>query len=129
MVRHVAQATSLAVGLGLAALLAACGGGSQDATGTRTAGPVASSGRRDLGEMRQADCAAWRRGDEHARRRTIHEIAGFAGGPVGSPAGHGARLPDDIAYRFFDRYCTHGYATYFKLYKLYTRAAAFTPRQ
>jgi hypothetical protein len=50
------------------------------------------------------------------------------GGPVGSPAGHGATLPDARAYELFQHYCAYGFASQFKLYKLYTRAAAFTPQ-
>ena len=54
------------------------------------------------------------------------EIKRFAGGPVGGQ-GHGAVLPDDRAYTLFQHYCSYGFASQFKLYKLYTRAAAFTP--
>jgi hypothetical protein len=131
VVRHAAQARLL-IAAGLLALgPTACGGGSEDAakpvaTATSTASAAANP---DLGELRLVDCLRWRNGDEHARRGTVRELGEFASGPVGSPAGHGARLDDDVAYRFLDGYCAHSYATYFKLYKLYTRAAAFTPQR
>lgn len=130
MVRHAAQARLL-IAAGLLALgLAACGGSSGSAAKpTTTATATASaSGNPDLGELRMVNCQNWRNGDEHARRGTVRELGEFASGPVGSPAGNGARLKDDVAYRFLDGYCSHSYATYFKLYKLYTRAAAFTPQ-
>jgi hypothetical protein len=72
------------------------------------------------------DCTDWKRASLMQRYGTIKEIRDFAGGPVGSePGGHGATLPDDKAYKLFERSCAHYYARGFKLYKLYTRAAAF----
>ncbi|MCW2991257.1 MAG: Right handed beta helix region, partial [Solirubrobacterales bacterium] len=81
-----------------------------------------------LGELRMVDCRAWEAGSEAARRGTVEDLRQFASGPVGSPAGNGAQLDDDVAYGFLDRYCQRTFAAYFKLYKLYTRAAAFTPQ-
>jgi hypothetical protein len=53
-------------------------------------------------------------------------LRAFAGGPVGESSGlHGATLNDDAAYQVLDDSCRHDYARGFKLYKLYTRAAAF----
>ncbi|MBN1527565.1 MAG: hypothetical protein JW895_00770 [Thermoleophilaceae bacterium] len=49
----------------------------------------------------------------------------MSGGPTGSPAGTGAVLSDERAYELFEGYCKAGFAKRFKLYKLYTRAAAF----
>ena len=129
VVRHAAQAGQLIIAGLLAAGLAACGGsdGASAPASTAKAAPTAS-GNPDLGDLRMVDCAAWRHGDDQARRGTVRDLRLFASGPVGSPAGHGAQLPDDVAYRLFQGYCSHDYATYFKLYKLYTRAAAFTPQ-
>jgi hypothetical protein len=76
-----------------------------------------------------ANCAYWRVVDRNDRVAVIQAIRSFAGGPVGSASGkRGAVLDDDVAYRVFDSFCTRDLATHFKLYKLYTRAAAFRNR-
>jgi hypothetical protein len=66
------------------------------------------------------------------RYGTIRDLRDFAGGPAGSGSeggsGHGATLDDDKAYKLFENYCAEDFARGFKLYKLYTRAAAFTAR-
>jgi hypothetical protein len=54
----------------------------------------------------------------------IRALRDFAGGPTGSPSGRGATLDDDKAYRLFQGNCEQDFARRFKLYKLYTRAAA-----
>jgi hypothetical protein len=77
--------------------------------------------------IRLADCTDWRRADVGQRLGTVHELRDFAGGPVGSPAGHGNVLDDKRAYELFQSYCARYFARGFKLYKLYTRAAAFSP--
>lgn len=76
--------------------------------------------------MRSVNCAYWGAVDRPLRLEVVRELRRFAGGPVGSPAGHGAVLKDEVAYRVLDDGCRAGYATHFKLYKLYTRAAAFS---
>lgn len=135
MVRHPAQAqraVALAGALALAAVVAACGGGSKsDATAQATTRsdtrPKLRAIRKDLGaDYRLADCRDWRRGGPAARRGTIEELRGFAGGPV--DAGRGNVLTMQEAYRLFQNWCSQPYAKYFKLYKLYTRAAAFVPQ-
>jgi hypothetical protein len=76
---------------------------------------------KDLGvDVRLADCTDWKRGDDAARRGTVTEIA--------SALSQAARLTEDQAVTLFDNWCSHSYASAFKLYKLYTRAAAFTPQ-
>jgi hypothetical protein len=110
--------TALVLALACAAL-AACGGGSPRAVG----GP-------DLGvSIRLADCSDWKNGDAAERLGTIRELRDFAGGPSGSPAGHGNTLEDKRAYDLFQSWCGNYFARGFKLYKLYTRAAAFSPIQ
>jgi hypothetical protein len=131
MVRHAAQARLLTAALLAAAGLTACGGkdgGPASSASTTSTAAVSASGNPDLGELRMVDCQAWEHGDVAARKGTVEDLREFAGGPVGSPNGTGAQLPNDVAYRYFDRYCAQSYAAYFKLYKLYTRAAAFTPQ-
>jgi hypothetical protein len=73
----------------------------------------------------KVNCSDWRRASVAARRGTVREIRDFAGGPVGTPSGRGAVLEDWQAYSLFERTCSRDYASQFKLYKLYTRAAAF----
>jgi hypothetical protein len=135
VVRHAAQARALIAASLLAAGLGACGGsekGSSSTPATTPTGTIAvvasARGGADLGDLRAVNCQAWTRGSEAARRGTVEDLREFASGPVGSPAGNGAQLDNDAAYAFLDRYCANAYAAYFKLYKLYTRAAAFTPQ-
>jgi hypothetical protein len=130
VVRHAAQAGKLTLLLAAAAI-GGCGGGGtsepQGATFDRTPTVAASSGNPDLGvDVRLANCTDWARGDVAARKGTIDEIRGFAGGPVDN--GRGAVLSQTAAYKLFDGWCSRSYASGFKLYKLYTRAAAFTPQ-
>jgi hypothetical protein len=80
----------------------------------------------DLGApINLADCTDWQEGDVGQRLGTIRELERFLGGPVGSPEGHGATLNEDDAYQLFENFCEQEYARGFKLYKLYSRAAAF----
>jgi hypothetical protein len=72
------------------------------------------------------DCSDWRKADLGERLGTVRQLRDFAGGPVGSPPGHGNVLDDKRAYYLFQSYCAHYYARGFDLYKLYTRAAAFS---
>jgi hypothetical protein len=77
--------------------------------------------------IREANCRDWRIGTDAQRRRTVLELREFAGGQVGSSAGiqRGPVLLDTRAYKLFQSYCRLAFARGFKLYKLYTRAAAF----
>jgi hypothetical protein len=125
MVHHAARAKALAVvAAGAALALAGCGG---------TSGPQEHAprlGGADVGvPVRLVDCTDWKRATATERTNTVIAIRNFAGGPVGSPAGHGATLPDEKAYDLFENTCVNDYARAFKLYKLYTRAAAFTPQK
>jgi hypothetical protein len=76
--------------------------------------------------VRLADCQAWRDASLRERHDALASLRAFAGDRTGSPAGHGRTLPDDTAYDVLERACEPGYASHFKLYKLYTRAAAFS---
>jgi hypothetical protein len=102
----------------IGAVLAGCGGGQPD---QNVGGP-------DLGvPVRLADCADWRDATVSERLGTVHELREFASGPVGSSRlKHGATLDDEKAYDLLDRECSTDYTSGFKLYKLYTRAAAFS---
>ena len=128
MVHHAARAQALAVACLVAAAvpaLAACGG-----TSSSSPDHTPRVGGAQIGvPVKLVDCADWKRATAQERTDTVLAIRGFAGGPTGSPAGHGAVLPDEKAYDLFENTCKQQYATAFKLYKLYTRAAAFTPQK
>jgi hypothetical protein len=112
-----------------AALLAGCGGGDGSSSSQQRATdapqqtlPVA---------LRYAECSHWRKGTIEQRRGTIVQIREFAGGPVGSSQGmqKGREIDDGLAYRLIDRACSKRYAIGFRLYLLYTHAAAFAGTQ
>jgi hypothetical protein len=113
-------------GLAVSALaIAVVAGGCGDDDGA----PAAQAGGDRLGvPVRLADCESWRDAGVRERYDTIAALRGFAGDRTGSPGGHGATLGDERAYDLLERGCEPPYARAFKLYKLYTRAAAFTPR-
>jgi hypothetical protein len=78
-----------------------------------------------------ADCDDWQQANTEQRLGTIEQLKGWAGGPIignnaSSPSGTGSVLDDKRAYDLFNGWCSESYARGFKLYKLYTRAAAFT---
>jgi hypothetical protein len=77
-------------------------------------------------ELRLADCSDWSGASSAERLEAVSEIRDFAGGPVGSGGGRGAILDDEAAYDLFEGWCEQEFARAFRLYKLYTRAAAFT---
>jgi hypothetical protein len=100
------------------ALLGGCGGSSHSST-------IATHG---VGEsLELASCSDWRKGTEAQRRRTVVELREFAGGQVGSSVGiqRGPVLRDSSAYKLLQSWCRNYFARGFKLYKLYTRSAAF----
>jgi hypothetical protein len=104
------------------ALLGGCGGAGHAKT---NAAGKAQSG---VGEsIRLDNCTDWQRASIEERRTTVAQLRKFAGGPVGSSAGiqRGAVLSDGRAYKLFESYCAKPFARGFKLYKLYTHAAAF----
>lgn len=102
-----------------AGLLAGCGG--SDGSGT-----ASGAGARIGVPLRLADCTDWERADVAERLGTVDQLRAFSGGPTGSPAGHGAVLDDERAYDVLENWCENEFARGFKLYKLYTRAAAFS---
>jgi hypothetical protein len=105
-----------------AALFSACGG--SDSSNT-----ASGAGPRIAVPLRLADCTDWKKADAAERLGTIAQLRDFAGGPIGQTPGHGNVLEDKAAYNLLQNYCANYFARGFKLYKLYTRAAAFTPPQ
>jgi hypothetical protein len=81
--------------------------------------------------LRYAECSDWRKGTIDERRGTIQQIREFAGGPVGSSQGiqNGRVMDDNEAYLLIDRNCRKRYAIGFRLYLLYTHAAAYAGLQ
>jgi hypothetical protein len=110
---HYAARAAVAAALALSA----CGGGDE---------PNIAAGSRIGVPTQLVKCADWKEASLRERYGTIEALRDFAGGPTGSPGGHGATIEDDEAYDLFERWCGESYAAGFKLYKLYTRAAAFS---
>jgi hypothetical protein len=106
-----------------AAVAAGCGASSPNSGTPQVQGPQINV------PLRLADCTDWNKSDVSQRLGTVGALRAFAGGPTGSPAGHGNTLPDKRAYDLLQNYCGNFFARGFKLYKLYTRAAAFSPIQ
>ena len=76
---------------------------------------------------READCADWNRASVEDRQVIVDSIAEYEGGrPSGTV---GRTMPAEQAYEVFGRFCDRDYASAFKLYKIYVRAAAFSSPQ
>ena len=121
LVHHPARARvarTVAVGATLVALV----GCSDD----ESPPPPSSAGASLGAPIRNANCEDWRQASPRQRRQSIDDIAAFAGGPVNS--GTGRTIGRGKAYRLFENTCAQQFARGFKLYKLYTRAAAFDLR-
>jgi hypothetical protein len=121
--RRGSRPAAILTALGIAALVAGCGGGS----GTQ---PQVDVGPQVGQSIALADCNDWNQANTEQRLGTIQQIKDFAGGPVvgnnaSSPSGTGSVLDDKQAYNLFNNWCQHDFARGFKLYKLYERAAGF----
>jgi hypothetical protein len=86
---------------------------------------AAVEGSRIARPTQLVQCRDWNAANPRERNGTLDLLREFAGGPTGSPSGHGNTLEDDEAFALFDGWCSREYARGFRLYKLYTRAAAF----
>lgn len=113
------RALAVAAALLCAGLAGGCGGSGDGAT-------AEGAGARIDRPLRLVDCTDWNHSDVAQRLGTVKQLRAFAGGPTGSPAGHGAVLEDERAYDVLEKWCRNDFARGFKLYKLYTRAAAFS---
>ena len=122
LVQDAPRAALALVGIA-AAGLAGCGGG-----GGGGGQPQQAVGPRLGVELRLADCADWKRAGPGQRQDLLEQLRNFAGGPVGTSRLHGATLPQDQAYNLFENSCREPFARRFRLYRLYTRAAAFRHR-
>lgn len=72
-----------------------------------------------------AQCSDWAAGDRDQRIATLHDIRAQVN-QTGA-AEPTTDLSDEKAYAVLQRTCSQPYAAGFRLYKLYTRAAAFSP--
>jgi hypothetical protein len=104
-----------------AAVIAGCGGGKTNEPPVG-AGPVLGA------PVRLASCDDWNAGSVNERLGTIAEIENYVGGPVSGTASTGPVLDTQQAYDLFENTCSASFASAFRLYKLYARAAAFTPQ-
>jgi hypothetical protein len=106
----------------IAGVLAASGCGGDDAGSAEQSqqGPQLGA------PINLADCRDWNAGSLDERLGTIRAIRDFLGEPVPGTGGTGAVLEDDQAYDLFEGWCGNEFARGFKLYKLYSRAAAFS---
>jgi hypothetical protein len=119
--------TRLAALVGAAVLsasaLAGCGEStSSDGSETAGTGPALAA------PINLADCTDWQQASVEERLGTIGQIREFVSGPVPGTGGRGVALEDEQAYDLFENYCENEFARGFKLYKLYSRAAAFSGR-
>jgi hypothetical protein len=97
-------------------------GESTSSDGSETAG----TGPALAAPINLADCTDWQQASVEERLGTIGQIREFVGAPVPGTPGRGVALEDEEAYDLFENYCENEFARGFKLYKLYTRAAAFS---
>jgi hypothetical protein len=105
-----------------ASALAGCG------ESTSSDGSDAGIGPALAAPVNVADCTDWQQASVEERLGTIGQIREFVGGPVPGTGGRGVALEDEEAYDLFENYCENEFARGFKLYKLYSRAAAFGGR-
>jgi hypothetical protein len=104
----------------IAAPLAGCGGSTpSDGSDVGIGGSLGAP-------INLADCTDWQQASVDERLGTIEQIREFVGGPVAGTKGRGVALDDEEAYELFENYCENEFARGFKLYKLYSRAAAFS---
>ena len=94
--------------------------------------PPADEGSQIIVPLWLVRCTDWNLASVEERHGTLRQLKNFAGGPVvgGGPhpaEGMGAVLEDGQAYDLLSNTCKQNYARAFKLYKIYGRAAAFTP--
>jgi hypothetical protein len=88
--------------------------------------PPAGAGPNVGAPINLADCTDWEQASVDQRLGTIEQLKNYIGAPVPGTEGSGGTLDDDRAYDLFENYCANEYARGFKLYKLYSRAAAFS---
>jgi hypothetical protein len=101
-------------------LLGGCGGGRDHARATPS--PTAFPPT-----LQTADCDQWHELRPASRRQLVEQMTLFFGARVNDQYGRGQTLSTGQAFRVLANGCRPAYAGAVKLYKLYGRAAAFTP--
>jgi hypothetical protein len=113
------RAHVIAAAAAVAAAVAGCGG-------ETPSGPGADAPPALAAPINLADCSDWNAATPDERLGTIEQIRNYVGGPApGTGTGTGTVLEDQEAYDLFESMCEAEYARGFRLYKLYSRAAAF----
>lgn len=77
--------------------------------------------------LQTADCNQWREMRPPSQHALVDQMRVFFGGSVSDQYGHGQTLSTEQAFRVLTNGCRPSWAGAVKLYKLYGRAAAFTP--
>jgi hypothetical protein len=99
--------------------LAGCGGGQDRRAAPAPKGPAPT--------LALADCKEWTELRPDSRRALVEQLRLYFGAKVDDTYGYGASLPDDRALSLLSTLCQRPDHGDVKLYKLYGRAAAFTP--
>ena len=77
--------------------------------------------------LQTANCDEWHEMRPPSQRALVEQMRLFFGGEVSDEFGHGQTLTTERAFEVLTNGCRPAYAGAVKLYKLYGRAAAFTP--
>jgi ribosomal protein L31 len=118
-VPHLPPASARLRGLVAALALAGCGSAHHRAANpSPTAFPPT---------LQTADCDQWNEMRAASKQQLVEQMTLFFGARVNDQYGRGQTLPTDQAFRVLTDGCHPAYAGAVKLYKLYGRAAAFTP--
>lgn len=101
-------------------MLAGCGGGDSGSEKAKGVGIVRANSTAQF-----ANCRDWRRGTVEQRYATIKDIR-LQLDPQ-TPGTAQSELPDQTAYRIFQKTCAADFSASLRLYKLYARAQAYAP--
>ncbi len=117
--RLAARETSVAALLAATLVVSGCGSEASGAGEVTELGPLRGGSVAAL-----AQCSDWVGGNRDQKVATVHDIRDMVNqtGEV-EPT---TDINDDDAVALLDRACSNDYASGFRLYKLYTRGAAFS---